>query len=141
MDAIRLFFKRLFCRLLLLRSTKAELLNMLKTPDKDVADIIWMSYIREIRHIGDLMVVVYDDYHEFCNDTRVLTGMLVLSLLDDIKVGLMSMPSNEWFNPRTGRLACLVGVGLYLPELRDMCNSVVRRFFPHERCAFANAWW
>ncbi len=140
MNVVKLFIKRLFWNLVHRRKTYDELFEMLKAPDIDVADLLWVAYLRKVKDICHLMVIVYDDDHEFHQATREVAGETVLEVLKH-DVGFMFLPGVLWTNPENGRLAYLVGVGCYLPKLRCKASSVVRNYFYiHERRAFTGVW-
>lgn len=140
MKAIRLFFRRLYWSLMFSRSDKTKLVELLKTPDKDVCDLLWKAYIRQVCSIPELMLIVYDDSHEFDRATRVVAGETVLMLLKQ-PLGCLFLPGSAWTSTENGRLAYLVGVGLYLPELRRRASFIAEdHFYPHERRVFAGAW-
>jgi len=140
MKRIRLFFKRIYWSYMLRRSDKTKLVGMLKTPDKDVADLLWKSYVRQVCDIRELMVIVYDDDHEFHRATCLVAGETVLMILKQ-DFGFLFLPGVDWLNTENGRLTHLIGVGLYLSELRHKASHIVRYYFySHERRAFADAW-
>lgn len=142
MNEIRRFFKRLRWNYLLQGKTKAELVNLLKTHDSDVADLIWWAYLRQVENIPELMVIVYDDHHEFPKVTRLIAGWSVLEKLRSVIDCLLFLPGSDWGSLEHGRLAYLQGVGLYLPELRPKAEYIVRRYFlPYEQSAFDEGCW
>lgn len=140
MKKIRLFFKRLYWSYVLRRSNKTKLVEMLKNPDKDVADLLLRAYLGQVRDVHELMTIVYDDRRKFHRATRLAAGKTVLMVLKE-ELGfllLSGISENEWTNTERGRLAYLIGVALYLPELRRKANFIVEHYFySHERAAFA----
>lgn len=140
MDAIRMF-KRLYWSYVLQRSDDERLVQMLMSPDKDMADLAWNLYARQRYNIRELMVIVYDE--SLRQDIRLIAGMTVLVILATFPeaLGRRLLPGVPYFDKTNGRLAYLIGVGLYLPELQDRASFIVEHcFHPHERAAFAGAW-
>ena len=140
MNSFRMFFKRFYWRLKLKISGKNTLLNLLKKPDIDIADLLWTEYAHRVRDIRELMVIVYDPNTEFPKAARLAAGGMVLFILHQ-PCGFIFMPNRPWFDVKKGRLMHLVDVGLCLPELQREAGAIVRYYFTaKERKAFGDLW-
>lgn len=143
--ALGLFLKRWYWKSKFHKCSKDELLAMIKRPNKDTADLLWMEYFWRVRDVRELMVIVYDDFREFPLASRMAAGEQVIALLGKSfysNFGWRYLHDVDWFNPDEGRIAYLIGIDLSLPQLRDKIDftvnhSILSSFTCPERQAFA----
>lgn len=131
-----MFMRRLYWKFTFPHWSKAKLHVWLTKPDKDLADLAWRSYVAKVHDLRELMVIVYDDHHQFDDAVRETAGKLVLRLLREPFGPLLHLGVN-WLGIENGRMAYVAGVCTYLPQLVDEARVIVDGyFFSHEKEAF-----
>jgi hypothetical protein len=133
------WIKRLRWRFRSEGTDKESLLLSLKKPDPDLADLIWSAYLQEAQDLREIMAIVYDDGKEFPRSVRLAAGKTALNVIRDF-FGTLYLSGVSWTNPERGRVAYLIGIAIYLPELKSRAAAIAAVHFNwNERIQFDEA--
>ncbi len=137
MAKIKLFFIRLWWRFLLRKKSKAELLEMLKNSNENMANLLSKFYASRVYNISELMVIIYDDDDEFPTSVRLAIGRITLAELKEPFSSMWQFNDASWVNTENGRVAYIMGIVSYLPDLKQEAEFIAHYYlYTYERNAF-----
>ncbi|MFH1598115.1 MAG: hypothetical protein ABIB97_03510 [Patescibacteria group bacterium] len=105
---------------------------MIKDAHPDHRGVIWQAFCSKVTNLGQYMVLVNDDRHQYHRDFRFWAGCTVLNII--CEGNQRFLPEVDRHDPNIGQIVYLSALKRKLPDLGPMVDMAVYAWLnSHER--------